>query len=618
MRNRNDWKICGVLALCLLWTVCFLPSKAKGVIYVAGSSDHYPIEYYNEEEACFQGILPDILKAASEKSGLKFEYLSPAYEKKQYADNKQVEMVSDVDSKEANRWGLTFLETCVSWREEETRMSSGFALTEVATSQQRAAILSALDTVTEEEREEIFLKYAMEGKPGSEVEWRIPVLAAAAVLAAAVILEGLRRRKNKEVLEQMHQIDPVTGYGNYKRMKKDYESFVNDGNRALYCMVDLKVENMSQFHNIFDMEDRKRISGILAEVLAQSVRENEMMASVLGERFYLLLQYVSFETIQNKVEHMIERFHHRCIEEGLAYPFQMGCGIYHLQSSSFDLDECVYYADQARAYAVRHGKMLVKYSGDVGKEITRHRTMEREVFTAFQREEFVPYYQPILDIQTQKICGAETLARWNSRNQGFLAARHFINILEEHRMIGKLDLLIFEQVCKMLTGRNKNGEGRFPVFCNFSRNGFYETNLPEQLERLADRYGIPHGLLVIEVSERTLDEEVLDMLKKVKDIGFLLSLDHFGTGYDSFQMVERFPWNYIKLDRSVVKNVRDSKTVSVLRELIHVVHSLDAKVICEGVESREETDILGKLGCDMVQGYYYYQPLPKQELERML
>lgn len=617
----------GLLAAVLL-AAAFLfavPVSGAGIetIYVAGSQDHAPFEYYDQQREEYRGIFPDLLEEISRQSGLQFAYLSPGEPKEQQAGNLQAEIVSDISREESQELELSYCGV-FSFEEDGDQREIGFAFTSIASEQLKEQFQTALEELGPSAREQLLISYlSAEKEDSSYLVWGLATACGILVLllAVALVLFWKRRKKDKEKIELFKRIDPATGYSNLYQLKQDYESFVNDGNRALYAAVELLLENLRHFQELSAWGEADKISKAAAAVLEEFVGENEMFASAGGDRFYLLIQFVSETAMTERLRQMSKRLSGFCGKEAGRYPLELRWGVYHLDTSDWELESCLTCASQARIYAAEHKLPFVLYNQEIGRSVSKVQQMEREVLSAFCEEDFIPYYQPKVDLHTGKIVGAEALARWRNKTQGFLPASQFIPILEQSGVVDQLDYLIFEKVCQMLQGRLQKGLPITVIACNFSRYCFGDDSLPDRLEQLCQNYGVPEETLEIEITESIFEEDtaqVQQIIDGLKKKGFRVALDDFGAQYASIHDLEVFQLDAMKLDRSLIQNIGTAKTDSILKGIIEVAHSLELQVVCEGVENQRMADSLKQAGCDVVQGYYFCQPVPYEELDQML
>jgi EAL domain-containing protein (putative c-di-GMP-specific phosphodiesterase class I) len=238
---------------------------------------------------------------------------------------------------------------------------------------------------------------------------------------------------------------------------------------------------------------------------------------------------------------------------------------------------------------------------------------------SLKAHQFEVYYQPKHNISSDKTAGAEALVRWNHPEIGFLAPNTFIPIFEKNGFIKKLDRYVFKKVCSDILEWQKSGKNVVPVSVNMSRRDFEDISLADYITEYVDLKGIDHGLLHFEITETMFtdnDTQLLEILKKLHENGFVIELDDFGTGYSSISSLNDIELDVLKFDMSLVQH--DDMTESgrsLLEFIVELANLLKLQTVAEGVETKDQAEHMKTLGVDYIQGYYYSKPLPKNEFE---
>lgn len=248
--------------------------------------------------------------------------------------------------------------------------------------------------------------------------------------------------------------------------------------------------------------------------------------------------------------------------------------------------------------------------------------MNEEIIKGLKKNEFLLHYQPIFDLNGERIIGAEALIRWKHPEHGLISADKFLHIAEKTGLIIELGEYVFNEAIAQRKHCTVHQNPNFKITINLSLKEMQVTALIPRLERLFDKYKIDRDSINIDVAESTAMEHIdktLNDFKLLNDFGISLSLEHFGAGISSFKYLALLPIDTIKIDRSLIfdltLNLTHQKTV---KAMIDMAHTFDYKVVAEGVETTEEASILTKLQCDYAQGYLYSRPLPKEEFEQLL
>lgn len=266
---------------------------------------------------------------------------------------------------------------------------------------------------------------------------------------------------------------------------------------------------------------------------------------------------------------------------------------------------------------------IVFYSDMMLSEKERARKIQKMLPEALSNGEIHVFYQPKVNIITGEICGAEALCRWFHEGQ-IVPPMDFIPVLEETSDICKLDFHMLEQVCghlrKWLDGGKKPGR----ISVNFSRRHMTNAQLVDDIIEIIDRYNVPHKYIEIELTETTTDVEFKDLKRVVEDLqeyGICTSVDDFGMGYSSLNLIRVVPWNVLKVDRIFVpmdNESKDSIRSVMFKYVIAMAKELGLECIIEGVETRAQLEMLRDIGCEEVQGYLFDKPLPLDEFEKRL
>ena len=241
---------------------------------------------------------------------------------------------------------------------------------------------------------------------------------------------------------------------------------------------------------------------------------------------------------------------------------------------------------------------------------------------AVANEEFVVYYQPKYDPRTNELKGAEALIRWDSPEFGFKSPGTIIPIFEKNGFITEIDHYMIRHVAKDQKKWLDEGLNCVPVSVNVSRAHFIEADLAEQIRDDVDRAGAPHELIEIELTESAFFDDkkaIVSTIKKLKEYGFAVSMDDFGSGYSSLNSLKDMPLDVLKLDADFFRGeMEGDRGEIVVSEAIKLAKNLHMRTVAEGVEVREQVDFLARQGCDMIQGFYFAKPMPADEYEQKM
>lgn len=273
-----------------------------------------------------------------------------------------------------------------------------------------------------------------------------------------------------------------------------------------------------------------------------------------------------------------------------------------------------------RAYYNRNH--IVFYDGELSRQIKERRQIESHMMEALENNEFKVFYQPKVGIADGRVIGAEALVRWIRQDGEIISPGKFVPIFEENGFITDMDFAIYRNAISDISRWLKMGVSVPLISLNVSRFHLNEDNFPERLNGLVDKYGVPHKYIELEITESLLTENLdrlVDTVTQLKEMGFRISIDDFGSGYSSLNLITQLPFDTLKIDGAFfLKNDLTDKNKKVITSIVTLAKSLNLETVSEGVETQTQVDFLKELGCDMIQGYFYYKPMPSAEFEKLL
>lgn len=310
------------------------------------------------------------------------------------------------------------------------------------------------------------------------------------------------------------------------------------------------------------------------------------------------------------------------LPSGINMHIYFKAGIF-LAYNGCDSSDLMNYASTAYA-AARAGKSgdFVFFEKSMLEEEIRTKSIMVAFPQALKQREFCVYYQPKVDAREKKLIGAEALCRWKQEGR-IVPPVEFIPAIERFGRIVQLDLYVLDRVCSDIKKWTESGITPPRVSVNISRRDLAEPELAEKINAIAEKYGIPHELIEIELTETVGSDEFSMMIKligKLKEYGFAIAIDDFGSGYSTLTMLKSIKADIIKLDRAFIKDITPDSVSdkTIIRNVVNMVHELNIHVIAEGVETAEQLEFLIEAGCPVIQGYYFDRPLPKEEFDERL
>lgn len=311
------------------------------------------------------------------------------------------------------------------------------------------------------------------------------------------------------------------------------------------------------------------------------------------------------------------------IDDSKHMPIITQCGVYHITDVS---KKVPYMLDQAKlaekTISSGHGVSYAIANETLSNNYVNQRLFISEVDRALQNKEFLTYYQPIVDANIQNIVSAEALIRWRHPEKGMIPPNQFIPVFEKEGIISKIDSYMIHNILDFNLKRMQEGKQVIPCAVNLSRIDFYDTKLLDMITTTLRKHQNIQNILKLEVTESAyafLESDALTFLHEMKKMGLSILLDDFGSGMSSLSTLERFAFDIIKLDLGFTAKIgKNAKSEAIIKNTIGLSHDIGAKVIAEGVENKQQLEFLQNAGCDMIQGYFFYKPMPEEDFIKLL
>ncbi len=396
--------------------------------------------------------------------------------------------------------------------------------------------------------------------------------------------------------------------------------------KGSYAIAYLNIAKFRRYNIIYGWAAGERLLEGMAEVLTSHVNEKtEICARSQGDRFVLLLNYKEEEAFRKRIELMKREVEAR-IQLDTGDHMRLLMGVYLIPAKETDLRQAMDFANQALAFVDDNkGEDIQVYDKSLQTLVMERHDREQLLESVDMSKDFIPFYQPKVDIRDGSIVGAEALVRFKDPNDGSIKSpAFFVPYYEQTGRIKELDFVVLEAVCRFLAKRIEAGLPVVTISCNFSRIHFVATNFIRHFEDMLEKYNIPKSLIEVEVTETLLMEEmehemVKNTFTELKNRGIHLSIDDFGSGYSSLGIFEQIPASVVKMDRSFFLNqVNPERQIKIMRGIVNLSEELDAQIVCEGVETEADVALMREIGAYVAQGYFYSKPIPEEEFVKKL
>lgn len=435
-----------------------------------------------------------------------------------------------------------------------------------------------------------------------------------------------QKKKSQQKIEFQAHNDFLTGL--YNRMKcesdlrKIIKQSVKDGVKGAVMFIDLddfKHINDGLGHQYGDILLQQIAAGLQSIVGLRGkcyrMGGDEFVAIVMPDMFSEL------ERIANKVKDMFNKPWYLMETE---YFCTMSMGIAVFPDDSKDVHEIIRLADIAMYESKKNGKNGYTFYDSCSKLNTARRldienSMRQAVTSGI--EEFVVFYQPVVDVRTGECSSCEALVRWDSKALGFMGPGDFIPLAEYLGLITSIGDYVLEEACRQCRYWNEHGIPDFNINVNLSVVQLLQKDVAETVARILKKTGVNPKNIVLEITESFAINDmdrVLDIIKGIKKLGPRIALDDFGTGYSSLNYIKQLPLDIIKVDKTFIDDiVEDEYAQAFIKLIVELSDTIDTDIIVEGVENEAQLNILKELGVDYIQGFYYGKPVPAYEFEKL-
>ncbi len=432
-----------------------------------------------------------------------------------------------------------------------------------------------------------------------------------------ILNDVTERQLYQEELEHQAYHDALTGLANRNLLPDRIRQSILHAHRSnqtvAVLLLDLdhfKLVNDSLGHAVGDS-----LLVSVAERLSAAVREADTVARIGGDEFVVVLTDAEREeNITATTQRVMDAVVEPVVIKGKEFYVSASIGVSIYPRDGQDAETLLKNADVAMYRAKEHGRNNYQfYTPEMNARLTERISLVSGLRRALKRNEFRLYFQPLVEVLSGQVTAVEVLTHWHHPQRGVVSPSVFIPVTEETGLIRPLGEWVLRSACEQ--GREWQDMG-FPgivVAVNLSANQFRQKDLTEMVERALHATGLVPGHLELELTESVVMhnvDEVLSTLRDLKSIGVNISLDDFGTGYSSLSYLKRFPIDKLKIDRSFVRDIiSNPEDAAIARAVIAMAHSLDMRVVAEGVETMEQLEFLRANHCDLFQGFYYARPL---------
>lgn len=424
--------------------------------------------------------------------------------------------------------------------------------------------------------------------------------------------------QNNELLAFAYY-DDLTGLPNRKKLLETIDILVSNKNER-FAVIFVDLDNFKNVNDNFGHQSGDTVLRIVAERLKCIITSNDTLSRFGGDEFTIILKNLkSTAQVEKFAEEIGEILIPAIIDKENELHIGASIGISVFPQHGTNTDTLINNADLAM-FEVKHdgGYGYKMYSREIKDKSIDKLNMKIKLNKAMENNEFISYYQPILDLKSRVVIGAESLIRWKQEDK-IIFPIDFIPMAKKIGELVTIDNWMIENACIQCRKWHDMGSKDFYISVNTSFKQLTSDNFVELVTKLLYTHSLPAMYLCLEITEDEVmvnPDLIIEILNKLKAIGIKIYLDDFGTGYSSFGYVNKLPIDIIKIDMSLIKNLNtDSKNILIVKSIIDMSHNLNIKVVSEGIETKEQFNILNELGCDFIQGYLIGKPVALEDFQ---
>lgn len=393
-----------------------------------------------------------------------------------------------------------------------------------------------------------------------------------------------------------------------------------------YAMVLLNINGFKFVNEFYGYHTGDMLLKHIAFVLRSNISEKELCYRDSADRFGILIRYREKAELTDRLLKIQEQIRDFKLSENQSYHILCNFGVEVVQKplskAGTDFDNVMNRALLA-LNSVKGNELnsIAFYNEALHQKAKKQTEIENRMWDALKNHEFKMYLQPKYDLKTGEVHSAEALVRWIPQDEHMIYPDEFIPIFEQNGFITKLDMYMLEEACRYQALWKKKGYPLIPISVNQSRVFFYDIEYLGKFKEIIQKYQIDPSLIILEVTESVSSnnlEQIKQAIAKLHEMNFKISMDDFGSGYSSLNILKELPIDELKLDKAFIEDTEDSlRSESIMKHIIRLAKDLSISTVTEGIETKEQLDFLKTISCDIGQGYYFAKPMPAEEFEKL-
>lgn len=425
---------------------------------------------------------------------------------------------------------------------------------------------------------------------------------------------------NKKRFKRIFYTDNLTKIKNQVAFENRAIEILHNASNKEYVLLNIDIDNFKYINDTHGYEYGDKVLIIVAAALSKTFNIKETCARIGSDNFVILAKYR--DSLLEDIREMLTNAIISELDMNVTQTISYCIGAYLVEIDNLGYKSINSMMDKAniahKVSKTRGISSTVWYNENLLKQLQMENSIYNYMYKAIENEEFHMYLQPKFQISSLNVVSAEALVRWFSPELGFLSPDEFIPLFEKSGFIIELDFYMLKKACSFVkkTFMKKN-QYTYPIAVNFSRVTIYQNSFYQRFLDTVKEYEIPFKYIEIEVTESAFNEisqPVISILEELKKLGFLISMDDFGSGYSSLSLLCSLYINGLKLDKSLLKETFNrEKVYSIIQCIIEMSHRIGMSVVCEGIETKKDLEFLNTVKCDVGQGFYFSKPIEEKE-----
>lgn len=406
----------------------------------------------------------------------------------------------------------------------------------------------------------------------------------------------------------------LKGMGLIRRFRRNVNNLILDSEKKI-GFIQFDIRKFKIINDLYGEKFGDEVLDFVLKQLQEICNRRQFYVNLRGDVFMVVTEYEEEEELEAFIRKLNSR-----IDNFKRVKLQISYGVYTVEDRGMELRQMEDRAGMARKTAKNSviGN-IVFYQEQFKDSLYNRRFIESNMVAAILERQYLMYLQPKYSIERNEIIGAEALVRWRHPERGMIYPDQFIPVIEENGFIRKVDYYIWEEACRFIRQCMDEGLPECPISVNVSRTHLQDDEVIRTLEDMIEKIGIPKHLLELEITETVDNKQVSRKALQLKEEGYKLLMDDFGSGYSSLNILLETPFDLIKLDKKFMENmILSDKGRLILEQVTAMANKLGLELLAEGVETKEQVELLRRIGCDQVQGYYYAKPMPKEVFFKLL